>query len=573
MKIDCLLTDGEVFNVYLKKWTTADVAILDGKILFVGNASSVDFEPVNSISCHGGALIPGLIDIHMHIESSFLTPLNFARAVVAHGTTTIVSEPHEMANVLGVEGINGMIEAGKDAPIDIFYGIPSSVPSTNSELETTGGKIGLKEIETLLNTESKKMVCLGEVMNYTDLMQLRECRAMDFVRYMREHYPFLAVEGHVPSIKGFELSKVLFTGVDSDHCMQSPEGLYDRLSMGMFVELQESSITVENMAVLNNLGCNGRFSLVTDDVPPDKLTKAGHLDFLMKLAVEKGLPFECAIIATTLSPAMRMGFRDRGAIAPGKIADIVFLRERSKDLPVTWVMKKGEIVYSSTNNSCTLDPLDKSFNDKFYRTINTLPIKEKLFRIEPPIKEGYQRCRVIEKNPANTSTKEIFVDLPVKVGELLWQEAGLNMVAVINRYGGDSYALGLVGGNAIRGGAFASSYAHDHHNLLVIGDNVMDMAAAANWVVKSQGGMVFVSKGKTEACLRLPVGGLLSENCVQEVAQKSAAIKESLTSHGFKSNNPIMSICTITLPVSPALKITDKGLVDTLKVQIVPLFI
>jgi len=573
MRIDCLLTDGEVFNVYLKKWITADVAILDGKILFVGDSSSIEFEPLKSISCRGGALIPGFIDIHMHIESSFLTPLNFARAVIAHGTTTIVSEPHEMANVLGVEGIKGMIEADEGAPIDIYYGIPSSVPSTNSELESTGGKIGLKEIETLLSTEQKKMICLGEVMNYTDLMQLRECRAMDFVRYMHEHYPFLAVEGHVPSIKGFELSKVLFAGVDSDHCMQSPEGLEDRLSMGMFVELQESSITVENMAVLRNQGCDGLFSLVTDDVPPDKLTKAGHLDFLMKLAIEKGLPFESAIIATTLSPAMRMGFRDRGAIAPGKIADIVFLRERSKDLPVSWVMKKGKIVYSSTNNSCTLDPLDKSFNDKFYRTINTLPIEEKLFRIEPPIKEGYQRCRVIEKNPANTSTKEIFVDLPVKVGELLWQEAGLNMVAVINRYGGDSYALGLVGGNVIRGGAFASSYAHDHHNLLVIGDNVRDMTTAANWVVKSQGGMVFVSEGETKACLHLPIGGLLSENCAHEVAQASAAVKDALLNHGFKSSNPIMSICTITLPVSPALKITDKGLVDTLKVQIVPLFV
>jgi len=573
MKIDCLLTDGEVFNVYLKKWITADVAILDGKILFVGNASSVDFEPVKRISCQGGALIPGFIDIHMHIESSFLTPLNFARAVVARGTTTIVSEPHEMANVLGVEGIKGMIGAGERAPIDIFYGIPSSVPSTNSELETTGGEIGLEEIKTLLNDEQDKIICLGEVMNYTDLMQLRECRAMDFVRYMREHYPFLAVEGHVPSIKGFELSKVLFTGVDSDHCMQNPEGLEDRLRMGMFVELQESSITKETMAVLKNLGCDGRFSLVTDDVPPDKLTKAGHLDLLIKLAVEKGLPFESAIIAATLSPAGRMGFRDRGAIAPGKIADIVFLHKRSEGLPITWVMKKGEIVYSSASNLSEPVSFDKSFSDKFYRTINTLPIEEKLFHIEPPIKDGYQRCRVIEKNPANTSTKEIFVDVPVKEGGLMWRDVGLNMVAVINRYGGNSYALGLVGGNVIRGGAFASSYAHDHHNLLVIGDNARDMAAAANWVVKSQGGMVFVSKGEAEACLHLPIGGLLSENCVQEVAQASAAVKDALINHGFKSTNPIMSICTITLPVSPALKITDKGLVNTLKVQTVPLFV
>jgi len=416
MKIDCLLTDGEVFNVYLKKWITADVAIRDGKILFVGNASSIDFEPVKRISCRGGALIPGFIDIHMHIESSFLTPLNFARAVVAHGTTTIVSEPHEMANVLGVEGIKGMIDAGKGAPIDVFYGIPSSVPSTNNELESTGGEIGLKEIKTLLSDEQKRMVCLGEVMNYTDLMQLRECRAMDFVRYMREHYPFLAVEGHVPSIKGFELSKVLFTGVDSDHCMQSPEGLEDRLGMGMFVELQESSITEETMAILGNLGCDGRFSLVTDDVPPDKLMKAGHLDLLIRLSVERGLPFESAIIAATLSPADRMGFRDRGAIAPGKIADIVFLNKRSEDLPIAWVMKKGEIVYSLASNSSEQDSLDKSFSDKFYKTVNTPPIEEKLFLLVPPIKEGYQRCRVMEKNSAEHIYKRNFCRRPGKRG-------------------------------------------------------------------------------------------------------------------------------------------------------------
>jgi len=573
MKIDCLLTDGEVFNVYLKKWITADVAIHDGKILFVGDASSLGLDPIKCISCQGGALIPGFIDIHMHIESSFLTPLNFARAVIAHGTTTIVSEPHEMANVLGVEGIKGMIEAGIDAPIDIYYGIPSSVPSTNSDLESTGGKIGLEEIKALLRDEPEKIICLGEVMNYTDLMQLRECRAMDFVRYMREHYPFLAVEGHVPSIKGFDLSKVLFAGVDSDHCMQSPEGLEDRLRMGMFVELQESSITDENMTVLRNLGCDGRFSLVTDDVPPDKLTKAGHVDLLIRLAVEKGLPFESAIIAATLSPATRMGFRDRGAIAPGKLADIVFLHKRSEDLPIAWAMKKGEIVYSLASNSSEQVSLDKSFSDKFYRTVNTSPIDEKLFYLEPPIKEGYQRCRVMEKNPANTSTKEVFVDVPVKDGDLMWKEAGLNLVAVINRYGGNSYTLGLVGGNVIKDGAFASSYAHDHHNLLVIGDNTRDMTAAANWVVKSQGGMVLISNGEVEACLHLPIGGLLSENCVQEVAHASAAIKDALINHGFRSANPIMSICTITLPVSPALKITDKGLVDTLKLQIVPLFV
>jgi len=191
----------------------------------------------------------------------------------------------------------------------------------------------------------------------------------------------------------------------------------------------------------------------------------------------------------------------------------------------------------------------------------------------PPITEGHQRCRVIEKNPASTSTKEVFVDVPVREGELMWKETGLNMVAVINRYGGDSHATGLVSGTVIKNGAFASSYAHDHHNLLVIGDNVRDMMKDANWVVKYQGGMVLVSNGDIEACLPLPIGGLLNENCVQEIAKASAAVKDALINHGFKSTNPIMSICTITLPVSPALKITDKGLVDTLKLRIVPLFV
>ena len=213
---------------------------------------------------------------------------------------------------------------------------------------------------------------------------------MDFVRYMREHYPFLAVEGHVPSIKGFELSKVLFTGVDSDHCMQSPEGLEDRLGMGMFVELQESSITEETMAILGNLGCDGRFSLVTDDVPPDKLMKVGHLDLLIRLSVERGLPFDPPSLLPLLSPD-RWAFATEGLL-PCKIADIVFLNERRKIFPHSVGHEEGRNAFSLASNSSEQDSLDKSFSDKFYKTVNTPPIEEKLFLLVPPIKEGYQRC-------------------------------------------------------------------------------------------------------------------------------------------------------------------------------------
>ncbi|WP_020612368.1 adenine deaminase C-terminal domain-containing protein [Sediminispirochaeta bajacaliforniensis] len=570
MNVDLLLTEAKVFNVYLKEWMVADVAIHQGRILFVGKSSGLELSAHKILSCQKYLLVPGFIDIHMHIESSFLSPRRFAEAVLPHGTTTVVSEPHEMANVFGIEGVREMIKAGEGAAIDIYYGVPSSVPSTNSDVEGTGGVIDLHELKTLME-EEPKIVCLGEVMNYIDLVQMKEGRARNFTNFMRKNYPFRAIEGHVPQIEGFDLAKVLFAGVDSDHCLQTPSGIKARAEAGMFIEIQEKSITPENMAILNNQNMDGRFALVTDDVSPDTLLKKGHIDHLIRKAVKAGLRFESAILAATRSPAERIGFRDRGAIAPGRIADFVMLNQQSStDISINQVIKGGNLEISEKETSLQEK---KFFSLPFYTSINKLSCKENLFSIKAPSEKKIQYCRIIVKNKINTFTKEDHQPIPVQKGRLAWQKRDLNLVTVCNRYGSQVCAQGLIGGTIIREGAFCSSYAHDHHNILLVGDNPNDMEFLFSWLQKGSGGIAFASKGAIVAELSLPVAGLLSEAPPHEVAKRSEAIREALLRHGFEHPNPIMSLCTVTLPVSPSLKITDKGLVDTSKGEIVSLFV
>lgn len=376
-----------------------------------------------------------------------------------------------------------------------------------------------------------------------------------------------------PSLTGLDLAKYLYQGIDSDHCLQNVDTIDQRFANGMFVEIQEKSITREIIDYLENHEVDGLFSFVTDDVVPDKLVQKGHLDYLLRKAMSKGLSFKKAVYAATLSPAGRIGFRDRGgAIAPGKLADFIIL-EDERELTISRVYKSGKSIYINGKDTIT-PPEGKRFPANFYVTVNLDQVSPSLFSIPVSSSENKVVCRIIAKNRKNTYTRETIAELPVLNGKLQWENSSYNLAAVIDRYSkSGNIGFGLVGGQTLREGAFATTYAHDHHNLMVMGTNPQDMTAAANHLIDIHGGMVIVINSVVTVAVDLPVAGLLSEEPVEIIAEKLKKITDCLRELGVDHPNPIMSLCTITLPVSPEIKITDRGLVNVSAGEIVPLFI
>ena len=583
MLVDTLFINARIYNVFLKQWSTNDVAVLKGKILYVGDTKEVNISAKTIINCNNKPLIPGLIDIHLHIESSLCTPTTFATAVLPHGVTTVVSEPHEIANVFGLSGIEEMIRVSEGTVIDIFYGVPSSVPSTSTNLETNGGKIDLKELEELVN-KHPEIICLGEVMNYSGLIGdfpeiitgEKDCKTLKLINYMKKQAPLSAIEGHCPSVRDLELAKLLYLGIDSDHCLQDTPGMRQRFANGMFVELQEKSISPEIVAYLQSHDLDGLYSFVTDDVPPDILQDKGHLDYVVRKAMKYGLSLEKAIIATSLAPAKRMGFRDRGIIAPGKIADFILLDDSSPEFKIHSVYKQG-VLFSSDTGHKAVHSFDPKFLDSF--NLPVTPISDAMYILQVDKKLANRsnvKCRIMRKNSRNTYTESVIRSFPLTKGTINWSnpEADVNLAVVIDRYSGEAHtAQGLIDGVMLHNGAFCTSHAHDHHNILLVGDNIMDMKEALRWVIEQKGGMCAVSSGKILAAAPLPVGGILSEAPMKELAKDVYSIQQALRTLGIDHVNPIMSMCTLTLPVSPELKITDKGLIDVMKSKVVSLFV
>ncbi len=583
MKIDTLFINAKIYNVFLKEWGITDIAILGGKILYTGNSESISFTADSTIDCKEKPLIPGLIDIHLHIESSLCTPSVFADTVLPHGVTTVVSEPHEIANVYGLSGIEEMIRVSEGAVVDIFYSVPSSVPSTNSKLETTGGTINHNDLKILMRKYSK-VICLGEVMNYSTLINNFSkivsgeitSKTIELINQTMSNHPLAAIEGHCPSVKNLDLAKLLYFGIDSDHCLQDIEGMKQRFANGMFVELQEKSVIPEIINYLQSNNVEGLYSFVTDDVPPDILEEKGHLDYVVRKALGYGLSLENAIIATSLAPAKRMGFRDRGIIAPGKIADFILLEDLSSNFNIVSVFKRGLLVKPKKENKS-----GHKFSPDFLDSIN-LPapaVSNSLFILNADkkfIRKNMIKCRIMRKNSKNTYTESVFRYLPVLNGRINWlhPDADVNLVLVIERYSGKgTSAQGLIDGVRLHNGAYCTSHSHDHHNILLVGDNIEDMTKALDWVIQQKGGMCTASRGHILASVSLPVGGILSEAPMKELSENVQSVQKTLRQLGITHINPIMSMSTLSLPVSPELKITDKGLIDVRESKIVSLLV
>jgi len=570
MKVDLLIQNAQVFNAYLKKFIPADVAVLDGKFLYIGTAETGKLQPDQIVDGQGKHLLPGLIDCHMHIESTMAAPATFTRALVRNGVTTIVAEPHEIGNVFGLEGIKALMAAAQDCPVDVLIAAPSSVPSTSSDLETSGREINISDLDEMLKMDG--VICLGEVMNYVDVVYNQDAKSNKFIQHVKKQAPYMAIEGHCPRLLGLELARFIFAGVDSDHTEQTLPGITERIANGMFVEIQEKSLKQEIVDYLMTNELYEHFALVTDDVMPDSLMKRGHLNHLVKKAIELGMKPEIAIYAATYTPACRMGLRDRGSIAPGKIADFLLL-DNLHDFHICRTYKNGREVFNVEEPAALKEP-DPSFPPHFYQSVKLSPLTEECFALKADRLVSSVTCRLITVSSGTTFTKEEFASIPVRDGLLDWESTPYCLAVIFERHGKNgNIGYGLVGGDVIKQGALATTYAHDHHNLLVMGRNKRDMLRAANCVIEKQGGFYVVEDGQVIGKADLPIAGILSDAPIAELGAEMESVKDALQHLGYRHTNIIMSISTLSLPVSQELKLTDKGLVKVNEQKLVPLIV
>lgn len=580
--VDLLLQGGLYYNSYVKSFRPADIWINQGKIFYIdenkdGGESLTAHEVVDIT---GKWVVPGFIDSHMHIESSMLTPARFGERMAQCGVTTLVAEPHEMANVAGVDGIRAMIVAGEEAPIDILYGIPSCVPATNSELETTGGVISAEDMKSLLDED--KVVCVGEVMNYREIIRPNNLEISKFIDYVHEVRPHFPIEGHCPQLEGLDLAKFLSVGIGSDHTEHDIEGFRQRFLMGMFVQIQEKTLSRELLDLIEELNVYEQFAFVTDDVMPDTLYRIGHLDHIVRRAISMGLKPEQAFYNVSLTPARRMNLTDRGAISPGKLADLVVLTNL-ETVAIDRVYKNGECIHKQGDQTWAekKERKESTFPKRFNHSIKLQPVTPSVFEnagiaASDLAGKSQVKVRVMQINNGTTKTTEIHRTLPVIDGKIQWEDSDLLLVASLERYGKDgSIGFGFVTGNCHKQGAIASSYAHDNHNVLVAGKSLAAMAFAVNRLIELQGGWVVTdpSGEQIAAELPLPIGGIMADYPVSEVGERTERVRQAIENLGYQHYNPFMSFGTLSLTVSPSLKLTNKGLVDVKKSLVVPLIV
>ena len=547
--VDLIIKNSNVYNTFLQKFEIKDIAILDGKFYYISN-NITKLKSKNVIDYKNKYIIPGFIDIHMHIESSMTVPSEFSKMVLPCGVTTVVADPHEIANVLGINGINYFLSS--ETTLDIFYGIPSSVPSTNNNLETTGGAILEKDVIELL--KNPKVICLGEVMNFKDLISKDETLIKNIIKICKENKPYLAIEGHCPKITGLDLAKFIYAGVDADHTQQTPESIYEKITNGMFLEIQSKSINKETIKTLIENNFYEYFAFVTDDVMADHL-KEGHLNKVVKKAVDLGMPINKAIYCATYTPARRMNLFDRGSVAVGKIADFIVL-DNLENLSIKEVYKNGNL-YNGENIK------KENFPSYVYNTVKCKKAILEDFEITTK-KTGYVACNVIQINKEGNFTKKIVKNLPIKNGKILWEESGLSLLILYERYnknGNKAYAL--VDGAINKKGAIATTWAHDHHNLMVMGTDKNDMLIAQHKIVDMQGGYVVCKNQKVLAKAVLNVGGIVNDGDINQLASDIKNVRKAMNDLGYEHINEIMSFSTLSLPVSPEIKITDFGMIDT----------
>jgi len=535
---DRIFTNASIFNPFTCTWDAGTLAVKNGIVLGIG-----DYKGKDVCDCSGKYIVPGLIDSHVHIESSLLTPAEYARLVVRHGTTTVIADPHEIANVAGSKGIEYMLDARKDAAIDIRYMLPSCVPATPADM---GGAV-LDAGDLRRFTGNPGVLGLGEMMNVPGVLAADPGIA--------EKISLMTIrDGHAPGLTGKDLNAYLLAGLQSDHecttCVEAEE----KLKCGMFIFIRDGSTeqNIEALIPLVTPAIVSRCSFATDDCHADLLAEEGHIDRCIRKAIASGLAPELAIRMATLSAAERFGLTDRGALVPGRRADLCII-----DDP-----ERFEI-HRVFRNGIEIPPLPFAPQQPFPPTIRCPVPSPDAFRIS-----GTGPARVIGLVPGQIVTESLRYDC--SADEIPDLKRDILKVAVCNRYHAAPLGLGLVHGFGFRDGAIAGSVSHDAHNIIAVGTSDALIHRAIESVIRAQGGMAAV-RGNEETVLPLDCAGLMSTLPYPDVVDRLHALHE-VTGKMGGIENPFMYLSFLALTVIPSLRVTDRGVFDGVAFRDVPLF-
>ena len=549
-----LLKNAKLVNVISGEIYPADVAIYGDTIVGMGR-----YEAEEEMDVGGKFLCPGFMDAHVHIESSMVTPPEYARAVVPRGTTSVIIDPHEIANVMGLDGIVLMAGMAENIPLTAYVMLPSCVPAT--EMETSGARLDAGDLEGL--REKEWVLGLGEVMNFPGVIGCMP----DMLRKI-EMVCGKPINGHAPGLGGKDLAAYIIAGIRSDHECTSAEEAREKLRNGMAILIREGSMAknLEDLIPLVTSENARRFLFASDDRHPDDLVEEGHLDYILRKSVRLGVRPITAIQMATINVAEVYGLRNVGAVAPGFRADLVVLDDLDSFI-VHSVIKGGRLVAQGG------EVLPGIISPKGVEVRNTMKVRP----ISPEvitIKAQGRLAKIIEIVPGQLVTRAVVDRITIRDGRAEANpKQDILKVAVFERHtASGNIGLGFVRGFGIKGGAIGSSVAHDAHNIIVIGDNDVDMARAASQIAEMGGGLVIAQRGEVVGALELPIAGLMSDRDIGHVVDHLKLMRKLGRDMGCRLGDPFMALSFLSLPVIPELRVTDRGLVNVGQFRIVPLF-
>lgn len=539
-KADLVLKNAKYLNVFSNEFLCGDIAVANGLISGVGK-----YDGKTEIDVSGKLVLPGFIDAHIHLESSMVTPAEFAKAVVAHGTTTVITDPHEITNVMGIDGVEYMIQASQNLPIDVHFMMPSCVPAT--EIDESGAELDCKDIDLYL--DNKKVLGLAEMMNYVGVINGDKNVLSKIVTSQAHHKK---IDGHAPELSGNDLNAYIAAGVYSDHECSTFENALEKLRKGQFIMIREGT-AAHNLKALMPLLTQQYYSrcmFATDDKHPSDLLHGGHIDYIVKQALKNGADPIVALKTATHHAARYFLLNNKGAIASGYLADIVVVNNL-EDFNVETVFKCGKLVFDGEVKDFSAPTVDEKLAEKCFDTFHLDSVTPSSFKVDGKLGLiGLVGGELLTRNLGTADKIDV--------------ENDILKIACIERHKGTNHiGVGYVKGYSLKSGAVATSVAHDSHNIITVGCNDDDIAVAVNAIKDSKGGIAVVENGKIKALLELPIAGLMSDEPLTTVNEKLENAKSSAYELGAdKSIDPFMTLSFLSLPVIPSLRITTKGVFD-----------
>lgn len=539
-KADLVLKNAKYLNVFSNEFLCGDIAVANGLIAGVGK-----YNGKTEIDVSGKLVLPGFIDAHIHLESSMVTPAEFAKAVVAHGTTTVITDPHEITNVMGIDGVEYMIQASQNLPIDVHFMMPSCVPAT--EIDESGAELDCKDIDLYL--DNKKVLGLAEMMNYVGVIN-GDKNVLSKIVISQAHHK--KIDGHAPELSGNDLNAYIAAGVYSDHECSTFENALEKLRKGQFIMIREGT-AAHNLKALMPLLTQQYYSrcmFATDDKHPSDLLYGGHIDYIVKQALKNGADPIVALKTATHHAARYFLLNNKGAIASGYLADIVVV-DNLEDFNVETVFKRGKLVFDGEVKDFSAPTVDEKLAEKCFDTFHLDSVTPSSVKVDGKLGLiGLVGGELLTRNFGTADKIDV--------------ENDILKIACIERHKGTNHiGVGYVKGYSLKSGAVATSVAHDSHNIITVGCNDDDIAVAVNAIKDSKGGIAVVENGKIKALLELPIAGLMSDEPLTTVNEKLENAKSSAYELGAdKSIDPFMTLSFLSLPVIPSLRITTKGVFD-----------